>query len=271
MPSKPKPWPDNLLQKSDKRLDTDQRRADNIAAVNPRWNERTPDDPNTDRQWNINCTRCAATVEMRARGYDVTALPKPENLNDNYTHMSSAKWIDEHGNPAQWDYLDGSRDRIMDEINARAALWPEGARGLIRTTWEGGGGHIFNWEKRDGVIRFIDGQPNQWDASSSWTNQASEWGHNTAVVRVDHLNPHEDLSKWVRNRTPEEINAPLRREVTVEMQRRGYKLGEPIRQVFLEGWDDIRSGRGYDPTKYANDPEFKAIYEAAVKWARRPI
>ncbi|ATN92250.1 VIP2-like toxin [Mycobacterium phage Updawg] len=263
LPPKPKTWPDNLLLKPDNRRDTDQRLADDIAAVNPRYFEAP--------RWQVNCTRCAAVVELRARGYDVTAEPFVKGKNkDNLLHDITNKWVDKDGRERDFTWHWGENAEMLDFFNQTALSWGEGARGFIRVGWKKGGGHIFNVEVRDGEVRYIDGQPNEFDKGVSWSDRVEPGSYN-GIIRTDDLTPKQSLKDdgWIRDRTKDEVNAPLRRELTEELIRRGYNTGTPFRDAFVAAWDDIRSGRG-PKSKYSSVVELQQIYEAGIAWARRP-
>lgn len=116
-------------------------------AVNPNWRSG-------DRGWNVNCTNCTTTYELRRRGYDVTAAKRPGGIHArgrNYLDTPKA-WgvstVDVLGSQQTWLQMER---RILREM-------PEGARGAVSITWKGGGGHIFNWEVHEGRLVFIESQ-----------------------------------------------------------------------------------------------------------------
>ena len=268
MPPVPPPYPANLRQKEDKRRDTDERLANDIVAVNPRWREGNPD-PNLNQQWDVNCTSCAEAVEMRARGYDVTAEPRPADITDNTFTGIVKRWLNEDGQQEDWQRFYGDKSEQMTGLKAEVNSWPEGARGFVAVIWNQGGAHIFNVEKREGRVWFIDGQTNQFDKGDTWIDNVDETMP-LYLFRTDDKTLKDNPRKWIRERTSEEINAPLRAELNSELRRRGYALGSSAREAFTRGWDDIRSGRGEIATPYPGDPDLRDIYLAAVEWARRP-
>lgn len=80
------PLPDMLVKAN---LDEPFDRADEMARINPRFKES--------KQWQINCTRCTTAVELRARGYDVTATPKPARIQDHTNRGMLNRWLSPDG------------------------------------------------------------------------------------------------------------------------------------------------------------------------------
>lgn len=196
-----------------------------IAAINPNWQ--------AGRQWQINCTRCAAAIELRARQYDVTAEPKPESVRDNGYASVLSRWLSPDGTPAGrggglhatrssvpadetlgmsngsriWDFLPakgrGKTNAAKEAADAAVAAWGPGARGFITVEWSkkaGGGAHIFNVENRDGEIVYLDGQSNQVDAAAHW-DRIKTTGNSCRIVRTDDLTPTKRVMEWTRERT----------------------------------------------------------------------
>lgn len=199
--------------------------AADIAAINPNWK--------AGRQWQVNCTRCAAAAELRARRYDVTAEPRPESVRDNGYASVLSRWLSPDGTPAGqgsglhatrasaaageslgmssgsrvWDYLPakgrGATNHAKQAANAAVSQWGEGARGFITVEWSksaGGGAHIFNVENRGGEIVYLDGQSNKLDASDHW-DHIKTTANTCRIVRTDDLTPTERVMEWTRERT----------------------------------------------------------------------
>lgn len=196
-----------------------------IAAINPNWKAGL--------QWQINCTRCAAAIELRARQYDVTAEPKPESVRDNGYASVLSRWVSPDGTPAGqggglhatrssvpagetlgmstgsriWDLLPakgrGKTNLAKQAADNAVAEWGPGARGFITVEWSkraGGGAHIFNVENRDGTVVYLDGQSNQVDAAAHW-DLIKTTGGSCRIVRTDDLTPTERVMEWTRERT----------------------------------------------------------------------
>jgi hypothetical protein len=277
----PKPWPDNLRKKADLSRDTFKKIGDDVQVVNPRFIEA--------RSAQVNCTRCAAAVEMRARGYDVKAGLKEESQTDSNISDIINKWIDEYGETRDLTFMSNEvfdvnantwraptasefREELEDSIRAAGG---EGSRGFVRVNWKGKDvGHIFNYEIVDGEIVYIEGQTQfeDWYRGTDWLNLVETRSSLNAVMRVDDLAPSDKLVEdgWIIERTNEEINAPLYAEMNTELDRR-YDKGDPRRQAFGLAWQTIRSGQEPAvPVEYAEIPEMVEAYEYGVVWSRRP-
>lgn len=184
------------------------------------------------RQWQVNCTRCATAVELQARGYDVTAEPRPASVRDNGYANVLGKWASPDGTPAGqggglhatrgtlpdgevlgmsagsrvWDYLPargrGKVNAAKAAADAAVTEWGDGARGYITVEWSkanGGGAHIFNVVNRGGRVVYIDGQSNETDASGHW-DRIKATGGSCRIVRTDDLETTSDAIDWVRSR-----------------------------------------------------------------------
>lgn len=220
--------------------------AADIAAINPNWK--------TALQWQINCTRCAAAIELRARLYDVTAEPKPQSVRDNGYASVLSRWLSPDGTVAGqggglhatrpsapageplgmssgsrlWDYLPAKGkgnvgNPAKEAADAAVTEWGDGARGFITVEWSksaGGGAHIFNVENRGGTVVYLDGQSNSLDAADHWklikTTPAA-----CRIVRTDDLTPTPRVMEWARERTDAE--AQLARNKAAMLARVGSK------------------------------------------------
>lgn len=105
------------------------------------------------RDYQINCTRVSATVEMRRRGFDVKAAPAGKTA-DKSIGWVEANWYD----PATGAAPAMSRVNSATQLTTQMALAPDGARFLVVGPWQGGGAHIWNAEKIKGKVVFIEGQ-----------------------------------------------------------------------------------------------------------------
>jgi SPP1 gp7 family putative phage head morphogenesis protein len=110
---------------------------------------------NQGMEYKVNCQRCVPAFELRKRGFDVTAKPKPPNNMIN----TSINCFD-----ASLTWTQGRAD-LMKQLNA----FPDGARFGIRQNWkgtkQGTAGHTYVAVKENGVIRFIDPQTASLDCS----------------------------------------------------------------------------------------------------------
>lgn len=122
-----------------------------ITKVNPHYNEGT--------MWKINCQRCVPTMEMRRRGYDVTAKPKPEATD---REDLCYKPFDVWDNPKVLE----SKGSGKEDIEKAMCQWGDGARAQIVVTWKGtNSGHTFMAERRDGRVVYYDPQMGNTEAS----------------------------------------------------------------------------------------------------------
>ena len=142
--------------------------------TNPNYDISDPEGP-----WNVNCQRCVPAFEMRCRGYDVVARPRPDVYADELAYFPFNAWE--------------SPDIIECSINDRSEIekqmqeWGDGARAQIVVKWEGGaGGHTFTAIQENGITRFVDPQAGLVDASSHF--DFIEAG-TTCFCRIDNLQP----------------------------------------------------------------------------------
>jgi Papain fold toxin 1, glutamine deamidase len=146
---------------------------DTLAKTNPKFKQG--------REYQVNCTGVAQAYELRRRGIDVTAGPIEAGKNGRPT----AKVVQDIWGQGM---TDGSKDDIVKAFEG----YGDGARGVVRIRWDGGGGHAFNVENVGGQVRFIDGQP---PGGRPDVAHYFDKGSKTQYVRLDHL-PDPDPSKY---------------------------------------------------------------------------
>ena len=148
--------------------------ADNLDATNPNFEYGD--------EWTVNCQRCVPTYEMRARGYDVTALPCVED-NDYLSYHPYDVWENPVVNTA---FGNG-----MNDIQSAMKGWGDGSRAQICVQWEkGDGGHTFIAEQKNGKTVFFDPQNGEMDASWYFDNVKSG---SVTFCRTDNLMPSEKI------------------------------------------------------------------------------
>ena len=97
-----------------------------------------------DYAWTYNCQRCVVALEMRLRGYDVTAKPRlPENEDDIF--KTGSKWS-ESFEGFEWQSVDyyypGSNSMSAEIMERRMINMGENARFLMYIQWrKDRGGH----------------------------------------------------------------------------------------------------------------------------------
>ena len=104
-----------------------------------------------------NCPNATLAYEVRRRGYDVKAKPDAQGLTsveirNAYNIKKSDMSITNLNNPIK--HKENSK-KIQDYFDSM----PNGYRGAITLKWEMGyGGHVFNVEKQNNKIIFVDSQ-----------------------------------------------------------------------------------------------------------------
>lgn len=88
--------------------------------------------------------------------------------------------------------MDGSAVKFgrsrQDAAEMLANKFGNNASGVVSVQWKGNrGGHIFNWQIKDGVVKFFDGQSNKDDSLT--------------IARLDNAEINFDaIKKYVENR-----------------------------------------------------------------------
>lgn len=173
-----------------KKIKGDHTPSQDLASVNPNYSSGI--------EWRINCQRCVGAYEMRRRGYDVTAKPRPmaggrPDPSDELPYRNSAS-----GWPHMFDgaTLEGcasnSGEGTRKKVDALMASYGDGARAIVRVEWQkkyGGGGHVFIAERRGDQTVFIDPQTGSSDCSGYFKRVKK---NGTYCMRVDDK-PFTDL------------------------------------------------------------------------------
>lgn len=109
------------------------------------------------KQWRTNCQRCVPTYEMRCRGYDVTALPKPNNPDRmDLSFQPFSVWQ----NP---EVIHCSKNGL-DDIEKKMQIWGDGARAQVAVVWKNtNSGHTFVAERVNGKTIYMDPQNGSMD------------------------------------------------------------------------------------------------------------
>jgi Papain fold toxin 1, glutamine deamidase len=198
-----------------------------LTAINPNWNTK-------EVRWQENCTRCSTATELRHRGYDVTAGPKPRTAKDNSYADVLSKWLSPNGAiagtgpglnkgvrpPEPGETLGmSSGNRVFHvlpagqgrtnkrRIDDAVKKWGEGSRGFVGVTWKGRrSAHVFNVENRGGEVVYTDAQTNKPDASGHF-DRVSPRAYSVYLARVDDLTPRPEVKEWVQERTDEQVAA----------------------------------------------------------------
>lgn len=134
-----------------------------------------------DRKWRRNCQRCVPTYEMRRRGYNVQAKPKPKSFptRDHLAIYPYEVWE----NPN----IQNTSGSGKKDIESAMKIWGDGARAQVVVYWaKYKGGHTFVATQMDGKTHFIDPQNENYDASNYFNDARLE---QTTFCRIDNLEP----------------------------------------------------------------------------------
>ncbi len=130
------------------------------------------------KEWRTNCQRCVPTYEMRRRGYDVTALPKPsdpEKVDLSYSPFSV--WE----NP---EVIKCSKNGIED-IERKMHEWGDGTRAQVVVVWKNtNAGHTFIAEQVNGQTIYIDPQSGKKNVKNYFSYVESG---SVRISRIDNL------------------------------------------------------------------------------------
>lgn len=121
------------------------------------------------KEYQYNCWSCGISYEMRRRGFDVEATRaemtyyKEYGISTYYGETSDqilSHWKDSEKSDfrqvTNMELKDASK--VFKENTKREG---EGARGIIYVCWDGGGGHVMNWEVTGGETVIRDCQTNK--------------------------------------------------------------------------------------------------------------
>lgn len=128
--------------------------------------------------YKVNCQRCVQTYEMRRRGYDVIAKPKPASGN---TIIWGSECFIQPGEDA---YKAFSMGRTAASVKKEIASAPDGARYAVYVKWKGrrNSSHVFIAEKDSGVVRYLDPQNGKDDVEYYFSNGSNGW---FGIFRLD--------------------------------------------------------------------------------------
>lgn len=140
-----------------------------IKGANPKYKKGT--------NYERNCQRCVPVYELRRRGYDVTAAPKPLY---NFMGRSDIAFVDKKtGNFPKFSPLRTSRKMMEKDM----APYPNNSRFAVRIgQGKGKPGHVFVAEKIDGKICYSDPQTGKINALSNFSP-----AKNMQFFRMDNL------------------------------------------------------------------------------------
>ncbi len=101
--------------------------------------------------YDSNCQRCVQAYELRRRGYDVQALPKPDE--NNIIKLGNECFTDSSGKTATPTFY-----QTENEVKRELEAAPDGSRYVIYCNWDEYCGHVFSTEKINGEVIYVDAQ-----------------------------------------------------------------------------------------------------------------
>lgn len=156
-----------------------------------------------DRSYEINCSRVALAVELRARGYDVSATGLIRN--DNQITNIEANWVQVDGKVRKF-----SMQSSFEQMERAALQEGEGARFMVFGSWKAGGAHIWNAEIKNGKLVYVEAQSDSISSRNPTNlyNNMLKWqlvegrpalGGGVGIMRVDDLLPTDNIARrgWV--------------------------------------------------------------------------
>ena len=125
-----------------------------VSGTNPNYAVGTP--------YAVNCQRCVQAYELRRRGYDVIAKPKPKTRN-------TIDWGSEcFVQPGENAYKAYQMRQTESAVKQTIESAPNGARFSVYVQWSrkyGNGAHVFIAEKLNDTVHYFDPQTGNMDVS----------------------------------------------------------------------------------------------------------
>lgn len=179
-----------------KKIDTKQTNDEHQKKINPKYNASTYD-------YSMNCSFCTAAYDLRKRGYDVEANPistvEAYTVDDVCSWYKGAKKVSSFEVRSEYaSKITSRKDALTKSEMLSKSLESngEGARGHLALYWAGGGGHDVIWEIENGEAVIRDCQTGKVVDVSEYVSYAAGYDY----VRVDNLEPTEEILRTVRNR-----------------------------------------------------------------------
>lgn len=173
---------------------------DAMLSTNPYYNDDY-------REYSENCQRVVVAYEARRRGYDVTAQPtyKGDTLNrvaysDDKAGVDRGRWMGafQGANPVNVSSKklgEAGEREVMSKINNQMAKYGEGSRGVVQIFYKGGGGHVFNVERKNGKTQWIEAQVGKVKDINNVMHSVRTG--RVALVRTDNLKFSDRAKKFV--------------------------------------------------------------------------
>lgn len=123
---------------------------EDLLRVNPNYSK--------DGQYKVNCQRCVQTYELRRRGYDVSAMPKPTDAGANPIIWGAECFVKPNAGESLADaaYNKFTFGQTKEDIQKVLENAPRNCRYVIYVQWQKvKASHVFIAQKDNGVIRYI--------------------------------------------------------------------------------------------------------------------
>lgn len=210
-----------------------------------------------ERGFQVNCSYVCNAVELRARGLDVIAKPRPggKRADGRTDREIAADWRNPDGTMPTFTYMPPStrgaaqlRKRVREAVDE----WDVGARGYIVGQWRQGGGHIWNIERTEDGFRMIEGQVHAMQPEDVEGYFDRLKAPSVGVLRTDNLDPTDALDDAVEARTAERVAELHERAAAAYATRiRGFDVAiergqEDLERARRDLADAIASGTAPD-------------------------
>ncbi len=157
------------------------------------------------KEFSENCQRVVVAYEARRRGYDVTAQAtyKGDKLNqiaynDNARGISRGRWMGAFQNAKPVNVSSNNGQGVLNNIDQQMKNYGEGARGVVQIFYKGGGGHVFNVERKNGKTQYIEAQAGRIKDMNRVINHVRP--DRVALVRTDNLKFSDRAKNFVTTR-----------------------------------------------------------------------
>lgn len=143
-------------------------------------------------EWQKNCQRCVYAYEMQRRGYDVEALPRILNGNDD----AARQWAKVMEGQT-WDKF--TSHNTISQMLQKMSEYGDGARAVVYVAWKGHkSAHVFIAEQEGIGTVFLDPQTGHYVDINHYMQYAIKG--QTKLSRIDHLKPTDLITKYVKHR-----------------------------------------------------------------------
>ena len=150
------------------------------------------------REFSENCQRAVVAYEARRRGYNVTAQPTfqgdklPEG---NVGGSGNGRWQGAFKGAKSESVGASNPTKLQNNIEKKMAEYGDGARAIVKIQWKNGEGHVFNVERKNGKVHYVDAQIGaKYNPKQLFTQVKPQ---STRIVRTDNLQFSDRMKKSV--------------------------------------------------------------------------